>query len=96
MVSGRVEGLTERATQPIQILNLGDHEKNNRKLVEKRKPLVWALLCHQGIDPNEKLEDDDLLHMVAEELLEPNDGKLEAYAPVAANILKHWITDGHR
>lgn len=28
-ISGRVEGLSERATTAIQVLNLGDHERHN-------------------------------------------------------------------
>ena len=35
-ISGRVEGLTDRAAVTIRVLNLGDDEKNNRALIEKQ------------------------------------------------------------
>ncbi|MEI6332157.1 MAG: hypothetical protein WCP16_23190 [Pseudanabaena sp. ELA645] len=44
-ISGRVEGLSDRATTTIEVLNLGDHEKHNKKLIEKRKQfsgLFWV------------------------------------------------------
>lgn len=42
-ISGRVEGLSDRAKDTIQVLNLGDDEQNNRALIEKRKQLCHAL-----------------------------------------------------
>lgn len=91
-ISGRVEGLSTRAKQTISVLNLGDHERNNRSIIEKRKQLVSNLLFANGINPTEGLEDDDLLEMVIDELLTPEDGKLDAFSPVVANILKSWIS----
>jgi len=90
-ISGRVEGLTQRAIDTIQVLNLGDNEQNNKALIEKRKYLSESLLWSNGIDPNEGLEDDELLQSIINDLLTPQNGKLESFAPVVANILKNWI-----
>jgi uncharacterized protein (TIGR02646 family) len=90
-ISGRVKGLSDRATTTIQVLNLGDHEKNNRALIEKRKQLVNALLLTNGIDPNEGLEDDELLKLLIDDIAEPIKGQLDPFAPVAINILRSWL-----
>lgn len=90
-ISGRVEGLTERAIETIRVLNLGENEEQNKALIEKRKYLAESLLWEQGINPLEGLEDDELLRSVIDDLLRPHDGKLNAFSPVVANILKHWI-----
>lgn len=90
-INGRVAGLTERAKEAIRVLNLGDDEKHNKKLVEKRKQLSHTLLFVNGVDPGEGLEDEDLLLLVIEDLNTPKDGRLEPFAPVVANILKSWI-----
>jgi uncharacterized protein (TIGR02646 family) len=90
-ISGRVEGRTERANEAIRVLNLGDDERNNKALVEKRKQLSDSLMWSNGIDPSEGLEDEALLQSVIDDLLTPKNGKLEAFAPAVANILRHWI-----
>lgn len=90
-LSGRVEGLSERATKTIRVLNLGDTEQNNKSLIEKRKKLVHSLLFTNGVDPDEGLEDDDLIELVINEICQPVDGKLEAFAPVTVNVLRQWI-----
>ena len=90
-ISGRVEGLTERARESIRILNLGDSEQNNRALIEKRKQLISALLINSGLEPHDLVEDDDLLNLVIDDLSQPINGKLQAYAPVVVNILKNWL-----
>ena len=90
-ISGRVEGATPRASETIRALNLGDTERNNKSLIEKRKQLSHNLLWMNGINPNEGLEDGDLLQVVIADLLNPKDGKLEPFAPVVANILRNWI-----
>jgi hypothetical protein len=90
-ISGRVEGLTDRSTTMIQVLNLGDQEKNNRALIEKRKQLSNALLWANGINPDEGLEDEELLKMLIDELLQPQTGQLEPFAPVVINILQGWL-----
>ncbi len=89
-ISGRVEGTTSRAQKAIGVLNLGDNERNNKALIEKRKQLSDNLLWTNGINPEEGLEDDDLLQDLVENLLIPKEGKLDPFAPVVANILKSW------
>jgi uncharacterized protein (TIGR02646 family) len=91
-VSGRVEGLTDRATTTIQVLNLGDHETINRALIEKRKQLSHSLLLMNGVNPKEGLEDEDLLKLLIEELNSPQNGQLETFAPVVINILRNWLS----
>ncbi len=91
-LSGRVEGLTERASDMIQVLNLGSNEASNKALVEKRKQLAAALLWESGVDPEDSLEDDDLIQLVIDDLTEPEDGKLKPFAPVVVNILQHWLS----
>ena len=90
-ISGRIEGLSDRAAATIQVLNLGDHERNNRALIEKRKQLSNTLLFKNGINPDEGLEDEDLLKMIIDDLLKPEHGQLEPFAPVVINILKSWL-----
>ncbi|MFH2711513.1 HNH endonuclease family protein [Klebsiella aerogenes] len=91
-ISGRVEGSTDRANESIKVLNLGDKEKNNKRLIEKRKQLSHNLLMINGLEPDEGLEDDELLRSVIVDLLTPQDGKLAPFAPVVANILRSWIS----
>jgi hypothetical protein len=91
LISGRVEGLSARAVETIDTLNLGDHERNNKKLVEKRKELSRALLMTNGLDPASPLEDDELLALLIDDLSQPVDGKLAAYAPAIVNVLKGWL-----
>jgi hypothetical protein len=90
-ISGRVEGVSDRATATIRVLNLGDHETNNRALIEKRKQLSNALLWTNEVDPNKGLEDDELLKVLIDELDQPREGLLEPFAPVVINILKSWL-----
>jgi uncharacterized protein (TIGR02646 family) len=90
-ISGRVEGLSARAIETIQVLNLGDHEKRNRALIEKRKQLSNALLWTNGINPNEGLEDEELLELLIDDLLQPQQGQLESFSPVVINILRSWL-----
>jgi hypothetical protein len=74
-----------------KVLNLGDHEKNNRALIEKRKQLSSALIWANGIDPNGGLEDEELLKMLIDDLSQPPRGPLEPFAPVVLNILQSWL-----
>jgi uncharacterized protein (TIGR02646 family) len=90
-ISGRVEGLSDWAITSIKILNLGDNEKNNRSPIEKRKQLSNILLFTNGINPDEELEDEELLKMLIDELSEPQQNQLEPFAPVVINILRSWI-----
>lgn len=90
-LSGRVEGHSARAQEAIRVLNLGDTETNNRALIERRKQFVHSILFSNGINPNDGLDDDELIGMVIEDISTPKTGKLEAYAPVAVNILNNWL-----
>jgi uncharacterized protein (TIGR02646 family) len=90
-ISGRLEGLSNRAIVTIQVLNLGDDEKNNRALIEKRKQLSNALLWTNGIDPDEGLEDEELLEMLIGDLVQSQQGQMEPFTPVVINILRSWL-----
>jgi uncharacterized protein (TIGR02646 family) len=91
-ISGRVEGTTDRAVESIRVLNLGDTEKNNKAIIEKRKQLANNLMWLNGINPEDGLEDEELLSVVIEDLLRPKNGELEPFSPVVANILRNWIS----
>lgn len=87
-ISGRVEGLTPRATTSIQVLNLGDSHDNNRALINARKTLVEALLYEGGVEL--KVEDSDLLILLMEELSAPDaNNRLKPFAPVLVNVIRH-------
>ncbi|EGR0237717.1 TIGR02646 family protein [Vibrio vulnificus] len=90
-LSGRVSGTTERANVAIQVLNLGDTERNNRSLVEQRKQQINSLLFVNGINPDDGLDDDELLEMVIDDLASPTEGRLEPFSPAVINVLKQWI-----
>jgi hypothetical protein len=90
-ISGRVEGLSDRAITSIQILNLGDNENNNRSLIEKRKQLSNTLLFTNCINPEEGLDDEELLKILIDELAQPQQDRLEPFAPVVINILRSWL-----
>jgi len=84
-ISGEVKGITTRATDTIQILNLGN---DNKALINKRKQLVDALIFMHGEYPEElQLLDDDLLQILMEEINQPQDGQLSDFAPILQNIL---------
>lgn len=89
-LSGRVEALSDRAVTAIQVLNLGDQEKNNRSLINKRKQLSNALLWKNGINPDDGLEDEELLNLLINDLAQPQALQLEPFAPVLINILRHY------
>lgn len=93
-LSGRVDGLTERAREAIRVLNLGDSEQNNKALVAKRKQLVDSLIwTHYGPNQQQLLQEEDreLLQMLIAELSQPQQGKLEPFAPVLVNILRSLL-----
>jgi len=90
-ISGRVEGLTPRAIETIKVLNLGDTEQNNRSLIEKRKQLSQSVLWTNGINPEDGIDDDELINLLIADIECPKDGKLEAFSPVVANILRAWL-----
>lgn len=90
-ISGRVQGTSHRATEAINVLNLGDTEKNNKSLVQKRKCLSNALLLANGVDPQGGLDDEELLQDLIRDLAHTTDGRLEPFAPVTINILRGWL-----
>jgi len=91
-LSGRVKGKTPQAVDTIKVLNLGDTEQNNRGLIEKRRNLVNAILFTNGINPDDGLDDNDLISEVINDISMPDSGKLEAFSPVVVNVLRQWIT----
>lgn len=93
-LSGRVTGKTLEAIETIKVLNLGDTEKNNKSLIEKRKQLSLALLTEYAIAPedeNDWAEEPELLKDLIDDLLTPENGKLKPFAPVIVNVLRQWI-----
>lgn len=90
-LSGRVEGLTERAITTIEVLNLGDSREKNRKLCSTRKALVEALLFSENIEPKESLiVEDEILTILMEDLQRPDErNRLKPFAPVLVNIIRH-------
>lgn len=90
-LSGRIEGLTDRASETIRVLNLGDSESANKALIEKRKRLCDALLWKSGVNPSDELDDEELIKLVVADLLNPQDNRLEAFSPVLANMLNEWL-----
>ncbi len=94
MLSGRVQGLSDRAREAIRVLNLGDTEHNNKALIEKRKQLVDGLIwANYGSDPArlQLEEDEELIQMLIDDLELPKNGKLEPFAPVLSNILRNRL-----
>jgi len=67
---------------------LGD---GNKALINKRKQLVETLIYQWDSPENLRLLDDDLLKMIMDELSQPQDGKLDAFAPILQNILRQFI-----
>ena len=85
-ISGRAEGLSDRAVVTIQVLNL-----NSPALIQKRKKLSNDLLFTNIINPDKGLEDEDLLKMLIDDLLQPQLGQMEPFTPVVINILRSWL-----
>jgi len=85
-LSGRVEGLSGRASESIKVLNL-----DNRSLRGCRKQALDALLYGCGSSPEEiELLDDDLIDIMIEELKEVGEDNLLApYSPVLVNTLSY-------
>lgn len=87
-ISGRVEGLTPRATAAIQVLNLGDSHQSNRTLINIRKSLLEALLYEGGVEL--EVENTELLNLLMEELSVPDaNNRLKPFAPVLINVIRH-------
>jgi uncharacterized protein (TIGR02646 family) len=86
-LSGRVEGLTPRATTSIQALNLGDSRENNRALFSARKALLDTLIYEGGVDI--KIENFELLTVLMEELTQPDENnRLKPFSPVLVNVIR--------
>ncbi|MFJ2479155.1 TIGR02646 family protein [Pseudomonas sp. NPDC087598] len=89
-LSGRVVGKTDRATESIKTLNLGDTEESNRGLIEKRKRMVDDLIFTGGLRPD-GLEDEDLLSILLEDMLTPQRGQLQPFSPVLVNVIRQIL-----
>lgn len=86
-ISGRVEGLTPRASTTIRVLNLGDNHENNRTLIDARKYLVEALIYQGGVEL--ELENIELLTLLLEELSVPDaNNRLKPFSPVLVNVIR--------
>jgi len=87
LYSGRVKGLSERAKDSINILNLG-----NRKLKEARKQAIEALQYEYCCPPEEAAAlDAELIEILMKELSPDGSDTMKPYAPVLMNILKHEL-----
>lgn len=85
-MSGKVDGLTDRAQTSIEVLKL-----NNRDIQEQRKQLLDASLFPDRFD-DLKLLEDELLLIRIDELNTPNsEGKLLAFSPALVNIIKQFL-----
>ncbi len=89
-LSGRVVGKTDRATESIKTLNLGDTEESNRGLIEKRKRMVDDLIFTGGLRPD-ALEDEELLGILLEDMLTPQQGQLQPFSPVLVNVIRQIL-----
>lgn len=89
LISGDVQGKTDRAKVTINVLQLQD----NKGLKESRKRTIDALLYTQGVPPDDLplLEDDDLICLMLEDLKQPKAELLEPFSPVLINILQQMI-----
>lgn len=89
-LSGKVDGLTERARECIRVLNIGE---GNRGLKEQRKQLVDALIFQQSERADDlQVMDDELLEIILEDIDQPVDGRLAPFAPVLSNIIRGFLT----
>jgi len=88
-LNGKVVGLTPRARQAIDILNIGDE---NISLKAARKCAIDALIYSKGESPGSiAFLGDDLLDVLLEELQQDGCECLAPYQPVLANALKVLI-----
>ncbi len=86
--SGEVEGLTDRAKQAIDVLNL-----NNQSLIAKRKQQIKTLVMPPDTTESVLFWDSETIELFISEYLQKvdNDGKLEAYSPVLVNVLRQKL-----
>ena len=45
----------------------------------------------QEVDSDDIVDDSDLIQMVIDDLSEPKNGQLEAFTPIAINVLRQWV-----
>lgn len=91
-INGRVEGLTDRAIKTIQVLNLGDHETNNKSLVHQRKLAFHNVLLVNELDQNEtEIVEDELLEILKSDLEQIKDGHLAPFATVVSKMIDSWL-----
>lgn len=88
-LNGKMRHTTPRAQSMIDTLQL-----RNNALANTRKQII-DLVLFQYVDDliDLNIEDDDYLRLIIDEISQPdNDGKLEAFAPVIANVLRQFIS----
>ncbi len=85
-LTGRVKGLSARASETIIVLNL-----DSKNLRSCRKQAMDALLYSSGSCPEEiELLEDELIDIILEDLKEVGEDNLLApYSPVLANALSY-------
>ncbi|NQZ07835.1 MAG: TIGR02646 family protein [Algicola sp.] len=86
--SGTVEGLTPRAKETIQMLNLGESRKSNKGLVTRRRIALEMLLLGEGVEGDELPDLTAFIPDMIANLNTAKDGKLPPFSPVLSNILR--------
>ncbi|MFI3191138.1 hypothetical protein BCS42_09315 [Crenothrix sp. D3] len=84
-ISGKVEGLTPRATDSIKVLGL-----DTRAIREERKQMVDSLIVPDDLNGLQLIE-DELLTDLLNDFQYPVNGQLLPYSPVLINILKQFL-----
>lgn len=88
-LNGKMRHTTPRAQRMIDTLQL-----RNNALANTRKQIIDLVLFEYVddlIDLN--IEEDDYLRLIIDEISQPDiDGKLEAFAPVIANVLRQFVS----
>lgn len=86
-LSGEAIGVTHRANQTIDVLNL-----NKRALIEERKQVIALLLIDdEDLNTDNITYDGNFVQNIINELNRPSQGKLEAFSPIIINALQNWI-----
>ena len=87
-LSGKVEGITERATETIKVLAL-----DTPAIRDERKQLVDSLLYGSGMPPDDlQPPDDELLNILISDLQQPDEaGQLPPFSPVLINIIRQLL-----
>lgn len=90
-LNGQVEGLTQRAKDTIEILNLGDKSFKNRGLIARRKKAIDAILYEFNDTLDISFDDEVLNKDFISSLNTEEDGMLAPFSPVLINIIKQNI-----